>query len=181
MVTKKGDLELRMYSLVMYNISPIQQGIQSGHANVRYGRKYPDGLYGEWADHWETVIVLNGGTSKTMMDHLNTLILNDVDCVPFYETDLNDSPSAISFLVDERVFDKEKYPEPTNTKKIKDIFSSLGEFYRLTQDYNNLAYAISSAARIQEVIAEETEEFNKVLSTHQNIFLRQWLKPFRLA
>ena len=33
-----GRLELRMYGLVPYNISPIQQGIQFGHAVVEYGR-----------------------------------------------------------------------------------------------------------------------------------------------
>ena len=31
-------LELRMYGLVPYNISPIQQGIQFGHAVVEYGQ-----------------------------------------------------------------------------------------------------------------------------------------------
>ena len=30
------NLELRMYGLVPYNISPIQQGIQFGHAKDEY-------------------------------------------------------------------------------------------------------------------------------------------------
>ena len=33
------NLELRMYGLVPYNISPIQQGIQFGHAVIEYGQK----------------------------------------------------------------------------------------------------------------------------------------------
>ena len=32
-------LELRMYGLVPFNISPIQQAIQFGHAVVDYGQK----------------------------------------------------------------------------------------------------------------------------------------------
>jgi len=31
-------LELRMYGIVPYNISPIQQAIQFGHAVVEYGQ-----------------------------------------------------------------------------------------------------------------------------------------------
>ena len=32
------NLELRMYGLVPYNLSPIQQSIQFGHAVVQYGQ-----------------------------------------------------------------------------------------------------------------------------------------------
>ena len=42
----KQKLELRMYGLVPYNISPIQQAIQYGHAVVEYGQmvKMPQSL-----------------------------------------------------------------------------------------------------------------------------------------
>ena len=33
-----SKLELRMYGFVPYNISPIQQAIQFGHAVVEYGQ-----------------------------------------------------------------------------------------------------------------------------------------------
>ena len=39
-MNKPTDLEYRMYGLVPYNISPIQQGIQYGHAVVEYIDKY---------------------------------------------------------------------------------------------------------------------------------------------
>ena len=48
-------LEYRMYGLVPYNLSPIQQGIQFGHAVVDYGRtveglKPHEAIYKKYAD-----------------------------------------------------------------------------------------------------------------------------------
>ena len=76
----KNKRELRMYGLVPYNISPIQQAIQFGHAVVEYGQKmqsYKHGTlsrvdhykslsqnYDCWADNWKTFIILNGGTTN---------------------------------------------------------------------------------------------------------------------
>ena len=34
-----NKLELRMYGFVPYNLSPIQQGIQYGHAVVEYSQR----------------------------------------------------------------------------------------------------------------------------------------------
>ena len=122
-------LELRMYGLVPYNISPIQQGIQFGHAVVEYGRmcdgmKNHQALYNDWADNWKTFIILNGGTTNTnfstddglpfgsMNRHLLTLDSIGVNFATFHEPDLGDQLTAIVFIVDERVFNKTKYPDP---------------------------------------------------------------------
>jgi hypothetical protein len=122
-------LELRMYGLVPYNISPIQQGIQFGHAVVEYGRncdgvKNMEALYKNWADNWKTFIILNGGTTNTNMStddglpfgsmnrHLMTLLDLGVPHATFYEPDLGDQLTAIVFIIDERIFNKTKYPEP---------------------------------------------------------------------
>ena len=122
-------LELRMYGLVPYNISPIQQGIQFGHAVVEYGRMC-DGMknyeihYKNWADNWKTFIILNGGTTNTnlstddglpfgsMNRHLLTLIDIGVPVATFIEPDLGDQLTAIVFIVDERIFNRIKYPDP---------------------------------------------------------------------
>ena len=122
-------LELRMYGLVPYNISPIQQGIQFGHAVVEYGR-ICDGMknheirYKNWADNWKTFIILNGGTTNTnlstddglpfgsMNRHLLTLIDIGVPIATFIEPDLGDQLTAIVFIVDERIFNRTKYPDP---------------------------------------------------------------------
>lgn len=118
---KKEKLELRMYGLVPYNLSPIQQGIQFGHAVVEYGLKYfKDASYQEWAQNHKTFVVLNGGTTNgglhnpgTMQRHLDALKLNKVKVATFYEPDLNDALTAVVFIVDERVFNREKYPDET--------------------------------------------------------------------
>ncbi len=61
------DLELRMYSLVLYQLTGIQAGIQSGHANVEYGVQSKfDERWLDWAMNWKTVILLNGGSSTTL-------------------------------------------------------------------------------------------------------------------
>jgi hypothetical protein len=124
------NLELRMYGLVPYNISPIQQGIQFGHAVVEYSRncegiKNMQTLYNDWADNWKTFIILNGGTTNTkasiedgipygtMNKHMLTLGLDiKIPFATFYEPDLGDQLTAIVFIVDERVFNKTKYPDP---------------------------------------------------------------------
>lgn len=126
----KEVLRQRMYHLVLYNISPIQQGIQSYHAGIEYALIYwKTKEFQRWAKKDKTVIVLNGGTSNkegksvydetfeitnfgSMEKHLHTLGTNDILCTPFYEPDLNNATTAIAFLADERVWDKEKYPDP---------------------------------------------------------------------
>ena len=55
------DRTYRMMGLVPYNISPIQQGIQFGHAVVEYGLESgntPE--YQKWAKEDKTFIILNG-------------------------------------------------------------------------------------------------------------------------
>lgn len=118
----KERLEQRMYGLVPYNISPIQQGIQFGHAVVEYGLDYgqghADGPYLQWARNDKTFIILNGGTTNNNSEHwgtLNQAVLElgrlRVQKATFNEPDLGDQLTAVVFLVDERVWDKEKYPE----------------------------------------------------------------------
>ena len=109
-----------MYGLVPYNISPIQQGIQFGHAVVEYGLAFGDTtLYQDWAKLDKTFIILNGGTTnpKKNSEFYGTLnqardVLRDmkVQYESFYEPDLGDQLTAVVFLVDERVYDKKKYP-----------------------------------------------------------------------
>jgi hypothetical protein len=116
-----------MYGLVPYNISPIQQGIQFGHAVVEYGLEFfetPE--YQKWAKEDKTFIILNGGTTNTRFvlghDHIGSLnnhrqLLSDegVQFRSFFEPDLGDQLTAVVFLVDDRVFDKVTWPEYDGT------------------------------------------------------------------
>ena len=127
-------LELRMYGLVIYQLTGIQTGIQFQHAVTEYQRYLgttTDDLgcrleignrYGLWADKWKTSILLNGGTTNdseqyvgSKQKYLAELRDNGVHVQTFREPDLGNVLTAMCFIVDERVFDTESYPsfEPT--------------------------------------------------------------------
>lgn len=117
------NYKLRMYGLVPYNLSPIQQGIQFSHgiveAFVNWDQNDRD-LLNQWANDDKTVIILNGGTTNkstlrlgTLNQHAHTLNTNGIKCSYFSEEDLGDQLTVVCFLVDERVWDKEKYPDFT--------------------------------------------------------------------
>ena len=116
---KKEERVYRMYGLVPYNISPIQQAIQYGHAVVEYGLKFSQTEeYQKWAKKDKTFIILNGGTTNvnpgslgTLNNHKKTLWGMGVPYADFFEPDLGDQLTAVVFLMDERVWDRLTYPE----------------------------------------------------------------------
>jgi hypothetical protein len=163
-------LELRMYGLVPYNISPIQQGIQFGHAVVDYGQmaktlstEHPNIIsqYDDWANNWKTFIILNGGTTNksleytgTLNNHFATLIENGITCHPFYEPDLGHQLTSVVFIVDERVFNRTKYPDYN-----PDMVASINP-WKYKREYN---------------------KWVKSIGGEKNLFLRNFLNNFRLA
>lgn len=176
-------LEYRMYGLVPYNISPIQAAIQFGHGVVEYGQSVKGGgnresVYDKWANDDKTFIILNGGTTnddrnhkfygslQQMRDQMSDAKINFSE---FREPDLNNALTSINFLVDERVFDRELYP-----------------------DYVNVAYPWQDKGRSfrpSELQMEGWEKTNKEnrdkwvekIGGEQNDFLRTFLRPLRLA
>jgi hypothetical protein len=163
------ERKYRMYGLVPYNISPIQQGIQFGHAVVEYGNQYsgtPE--YQRWSRIDKTFIILNGGTTNT--NHLSLGSLNQhatalkmiygIDTVEFYEPDLGDQLTAVVFLVDDRVWDREAYPDYAGT------YVSIGwETKPMEPDYSQWMSRFSDDRSEAESIVE----------------LRKYLKQFKLA
>jgi hypothetical protein len=117
-------LEYRMYGFVPYNISGIQAGIQFGHAVVEYQQNARDmgnieDIYNRWAIIDKTFIICNGGTTNenpqdkwygTMQQKRDQLADAGINFSEFREPDLNNALSAVAFLVDERVFNDELYP-----------------------------------------------------------------------
>jgi hypothetical protein len=189
-------LELRMYGLVPYNISPIQQAIQFGHAVVEYGQKVNGNefqldsvTYNDWANNWKTFIILNGGTTNhktsledglpfgTLNNHLLTLMDNDIDFAQFNEPDLGDQLTAVVFIVDERVFNRKKYPDFSdwlmNSKYADLIRAELGEnVYTISENIKNSNNK------------EDKKSYNEWISFvggEKNVFLRDFLKNFKLA
>lgn len=177
--------EIRMYGLTPYQLSGIQTGIQFGHAVVEYGLKYFNtDSYQRWANENKTFIILNGGFSNncnpeyigTMESHLAKLKENNIELATFHEPDLNNMLSAIVFLVEERVYNKESYPD------FKDWFA---ENKTLDIDDKLMWRDIYSVA--EEIKYSELEKDKKIYQEwvdiigENNVFLREFLKQFKLA
>ena len=117
------ELELRMYFFVPYNISPIQQAIQAGHAAVDYAYRYGSTEeFKLFAEVFKTWIILNGGTTNERRDFdgipmgdlnqiADALAGNDIVFSFFQEPDLNDALTAVCFICNEQVFNKKDYPD----------------------------------------------------------------------
>jgi hypothetical protein len=161
-------LSYRMYFFVPYNLSPIQQAIQAGHCVEEYGDKYRDTpLYKEYRLH-KTWIILNGGTTSDMIDvngcyygSLNQLEVEllhaEIPYAKFREPDLNNALTALCFIVDERVFDKIKYPDYLDWYQARCI-----DFFEKNEKFN-------------------PEQWEELIGGKKNIFLREFLKGKKLA
>lgn len=177
-------MELRMYGLVNYQLTGIQKGIQFLHGVTEYEQMSRENgvvdLYNKWASSHKTVILLNGGTTNysekspgTMNSHLKSLKDNGVICSYFNEPDLGDQLTAISFIVDERVFNKDKYPDFSPFKG--DTSSKRFEFYK-ENPFNPISPAFFD---IKD--KSDFQKWQDSVGGPSNVFLREFLKQFRLA
>lgn len=158
----------RMYGLVPYNLSPIQQGIQFGHAVVEYSLKYGGtSPYKKWSEKDKTFIILNGGTTNvrrfdgdyvgTLNRYRNELMTRKIWIADFNEPDLGDQLTAVVFLVDDRVFDRENWPDYNGTCYI-DGTPEATEFWNWKMKFDD-----------DETVADNI------------VWLRTWLRNFKLA
>ncbi len=190
-------LELRLYGLVPYNISPIQQGIQYGHAKDEYTLRVIDLLligdvknenvttYVDWLRNWKTYIILNGGTTNknpeqlgTLNIHYQTLKDNDIFCTAFYEPDLGDQLTGVDFIVDERVFNKEKYPD----FDLKPFYGNEKLDYKeIYLDPFNPKFPNKLNLIGDTQVKPEWDKWVESIGGRKNLFLRIFLKNFRLA
>lgn len=100
-----------MYSLVLRQLSPIQKGVQSAHSIVEYIKKfYTSSEYIQWVNVDRTIIMLDGGTFQEMKACRETLETLGVPYAAFYEEDLGNLVTSISFLVEDKVWDSDAYP-----------------------------------------------------------------------
>jgi hypothetical protein len=149
----------RMYGMVNYQLSGIQKGIQFGHAVVEYANDhFHDEEYQQWAKNDKTFIILNGGTTNntrlkegTLNLYLTEMIEQGIPVGEFSEPDLGDQLTAFVFLVDDRVFDKEAWPDFDGPEMI-------GPYYEWKMKF-----------------AETEKEADRI------IWLRSFLKNFKLA
>lgn len=171
-------LEYRMYGLVNYQLSgTIHAGIQYGHGVIEYsqivrGTGVNEILYNKWASKDKTFIILNGGTTNdsnlyygTLQKNRDLLVANNILVSEFREPDLNNALTAICFLVDERVFNREIY---------KDFEPEM------------LPYSKKKPPQKDLIELEERNKSNYLLWEEKiggpkNAFLRVFLKNFKLA
>ena len=187
------SLEKRMYFFVPYNISPIQQAIQAGHAALEYARMYRDDEeFIDFADNWKTWIILNGGTTNLKRDFdgvsqgsLNQLadqlslgdgISDGIKMTYFAEPDLNDALTAVCFIVNEKVFNYEDYPDFCDWITQQDI---------VDENEKLLAFTNTRRKSYEELRGMFRGMFpvwvNEVMETEENVFLREMLKGKKLA
>lgn len=182
-------LAYRMYFFVPYNISPIQQAIQAGHAALEYARKYfNDESFQSFVSYDKTWIILNGGTTNegvigmqgSLQGIRSLIMISDIPFSTFNEPDLNDALTAVCFLADERVWDYTNYPE------FKDWF---------TQNYPETVQTASFAEKrvindLRRMTSEEQKEafpelFDKwvkeILGENKNLILRDLIRNKKTA
>ena len=192
------NLEHRFYGLVNYQLTGIQQGIQFGHAKDEYLIQILDVLlddgrvhvYDEesrkiakvflkWIKEDKTYIILNGGTTNTNPERLGTLNKHAITLkelgvmtASFHEPDLGDQLTAVVFIIDERIFNKKKYPDM--------IWSST-----LTKLKEELLFGEESDTFQNQLKYEEAEWRKQFNTTDEEAIsianIRKFLEPFRLA
>lgn len=180
-------LEKRMYFFVPYNLSPIQQAIQAGHAAEQFAYYNRDNSeYNDYVENWKTWIILNGGTTNKRRDFdgvsqgtlnqiADSLSDNDINFQWFEEPDLNDALTAVCFLVDERVFNYEDYPD----------------FHKwiMDQDIVIEEEKLNSYISVEGMPPEELKRlfpgmyplWVSEMGGNKNVFLRELLRDKRLA
>jgi len=148
---EEKNLELRMYFFVPYNISPIQQAIQAGHAALEYAYQFKDdSQFIEFVKNHKTWIILNGGTTNSQRDFngvsqgtlnqiADQLLENNIKFSYFQEPDLNHALTAVCFIADEKVWNYEQYLDwkeyvlqssPSYDDDVKFSYDELKEMYK---------------------------------------------------
>lgn len=125
--------------------------------------------FDKWATEDKTFIILNGGTTNDKIDskfygsmnrHLELLISRGVFVSKFTEPDLGDQLTAILVLVDEKIWDRENYPNwPDYYRKRKMETTSFNGFEK----------------------ENWRKEWEELIGGETQVFLKEFLSQFRLA
>lgn len=119
-----------MYSLVLSYLSPIQKGIQMAHSINELERQIGNSdEYKKWSDVDKTIIMLEGGDVNELEKELLVLEESGMTRGVFREPSLGGIITSVSVLVDERVFDTNKYPN-------YDVYLSNNNILGMSVGYN---------------------------------------------
>lgn len=147
----KGQ-EVRMYSMVLRQLNPMQKGIQSLHAVVDFSEMIKDPIladektrriYHEWANRHKTMIVLDAGTSADLDEVDRFLTSHSIPHCGFYEPDLYGMRTAICFLANDYIFDTKTYPKYEDMQSIMAFTDFLDTIYE--------GFSVNEYAEIMEI------------------------------
>lgn len=179
-------LELRMYFLVIYQLTGIQMGIQCGHAALEYARRFGDTIeFKNFVDNWKTWIILNGGTTNderdfkgiaqgTLNQYGDLLNDNDIPFSFFHEPDLNNSLTSLCFIADERVFNRKDYPD------FRDYLSTwfLETNIKIKNTLNDTNDNINNSIIADIIDTEKIKEFNNLSNAIANATDEELIKYY---
>lgn len=128
---KKPRIHYRLYSFTNMYLSPIQSGIQTAHivSNLLSQCHEDDDIdetYSDMKDMWamfdKTIIVCNGGNSKSLEDLFQFFIDIDIK-LPYTifhedEESLNGALTAVGVLVPENLYDAKYMEHPDKPEDI---------------------------------------------------------------
>ena len=123
---KKSELTYRMYCLVLRQLNGINKGVQAFHAGLEYANKFHNEEdFQKYITFDKTLIMLDGGIYQDLVEIKSLLEVASINHSVFVEPDLNDTITAICFLADERVWDRENYMSCESFLERFDIESNL--------------------------------------------------------
>lgn len=158
--------EYRMYSIVMYNLSSMQKGVQTAHACMDYMSKFSDDKdVKQYVNEDKTLIILDGGTSQDIFDIQKLLKENSIKHSYFIEPDLNNAMSAVCFLADDRVWDKKTFLPYNEWRVINNYPIEMLMTFPPQEKENPEAYA----------------KWVEYMGGNQNVFLRELVQYKPLA
>lgn len=154
-----AHLDYRMYTFVLKALSREQMILDVTQSVVNYLNRFGElDTTAMWSHVDKKHIILEGGTAPVMTAIFESINERDINCATYENPNLNGIITAISLIVDERVFDSEKYPGFIDwvNKKYPDKMYISGQFEDIRKEY-----------------------YATCIGSVNNQFLRNLFKPFK--
>lgn len=127
------EKNFRMYFLILRHLSGVNKAVQSSHSSFEYSLKYINNEdFIKYAANDKTIIMLDGGTHQDMVESQKILEENGINHAYFLEPDINNSMTSICFLVEDSIYDREKF------KTYEDFYDEYLENYGYIREDINL-------------------------------------------
>lgn len=103
--------EYKFYVVILPYFSSSQKSKYAIDAVLGYCKKYYKRSDFEMQiEHYQGAQIINGTNEKELLEIKNELSARKIPFIPVEDKDLNNTLAAIGIMIDERVYDKKKYP-----------------------------------------------------------------------